>query len=90
MTPIPQDAQRAYAITIWTDFLLKAKMPPTRIMSPLEFGLVSEWIAAGVPLRIVLRAFRDTQGHKAGSLLYYRQPVAEAYRMWRAALGPAA
>jgi hypothetical protein len=87
--PIPQDAQRAYCLDIYCEFLKRAGLPPTRCMSPLEWLCLKAWMDTGIPLRVVLRGFRDTKG-TGHTLRYYEPSVRAAYATWRAALGPAA
>jgi hypothetical protein len=89
VTPLPEDKQRAWALDVWTEFLHRSGHPPTRFMSPLEFGVLSGWLRDGIPLRIVLAGLKDCKG-KGGSLAYFDKPVRERYAHWRAALGGAA
>lgn len=82
--------QRQYALTVFTEFLLLAGYPPTRCMSPLEWLCLKGWMDTGIPMRVVLRGFRDAtreNGKRPGSLTYFDPAVREAYARNRAALG---
>jgi DNA replication protein DnaD len=54
---------------------------PARIISPLEWECLREWMEYDYPLRIVLRAISDTS-KRASNLTYYRQPVRVAMQRW--------
>jgi hypothetical protein len=74
-----------YCRIIWEEHC-KRRGNEFPLMSSAEFSLVMGWHESGIPLRIVLRGFMDTE--KAGSsLFYYRSPVEQAYRMWVKAVG---
>lgn len=69
------DKQRQdYAHEVWAAFLAKTGQPETRPMGPLDWTPLKNWLDAGVPLRAVLTAIRETKG-KGGTLGYYGPSV---------------
>jgi hypothetical protein len=85
MEGVPQEHRAEYANVVWLAFLEKSGQPPTRLMSPAEFGVLRGWMDAGIPLRVVLRALADTKG--TGRVLGYFAPsVSDAFEHWRLAL----
>ena len=85
LEPVPAGVEH-YIREVWAEHC-ERRGDEFPLMSSAEFSLACGWWEQGVPLRIVLRAMKDTQ--KAGSsLFYYREQVQGAYRMWMKALGP--
>jgi hypothetical protein len=80
---VTQEERTEYAEAVWDEFLLRSRVPRLT-MGPVEFDLVRGWMEA-VPLRIVLRAIRETRGHGA-TLNYYASSVSDAYASWRQAV----
>ena len=80
------DQRRLYVEAIWAAFQERAATPTTRMMSPAEWALLSKWMDAKIPLRIVLRAIQDHRGQPR-SLLALQASVEEEYRHWQRALG---
>lgn len=80
------NAQRyQYAQEVWTAFKDKSAGSPRMtlgLMTPAEWSVVATWMDRDIPLRVVLRAFKDTKGKDARTLLYFAGPVEQAYRHW--------
>jgi len=79
------DQRRIYAESVWSAFQDKAATPSTRLMSSGEWRLLSKWMDAHIPLRVVLRAIQDHRGQPR-TLLALEASVEEAYRNWQRAL----
>ena len=82
------EQRQSYARQVWQAFKEHSLPSPQNTLdlaSPLDWYLIASWMDRGIPLRIVLRAFKDTKG-PARTLLYYSGPVEEAYRYWLRAL----
>lgn len=78
------DGIEGYANVIWDEHC-KRRGSGFPLMSSAEFSLIMGWFQGGIPLRIVLRGLEDTR-KSASSLFYYRDPVQQAYSMWRKAI----
>ena len=89
MTPVPESAWQNYATDVWAEFIVCANQSEVRMMSPLEWITLRGWLMSGIPLRIVLRGFRETKGRGA-TLTYYDPAVRAAFAQWRLALSGAA
>lgn len=72
--------EAGYFNLVWESFLYETGQ--CRMMSPAEWHTLKRWHAAGIPLRIVLRAFQDCE-QKARTLDYYDGPVERAGLLWR-------
>ena len=50
-------------------------------MSPMEWALVKRLLDEEIPLRVVLRAMRDT-AKRGSTLLYYEPAIRAAVKTW--------
>lgn len=82
--PLTDEQRTEYAEAVWTAFLAKSGLPETRVSSPGDFVTLKGWMDAGIPLRIVLRAFKDTKG-KGRCLAYFAPSVRDAFDYYRKA-----
>lgn len=74
-----------YGQTVWTAWLEDGERKATLVPTPTEHAIIRSWeMREKVPLRVVLRAMKDTKGAKtAKSLAYLVDPVREAQERWR-------
>lgn len=82
--PLTDEQRQEYAEAVWKAFLAKSGLPETRVSSPGDFVTLKGWMDAGIPLRIVLRAFKDTKG-KGRCLAYFAPSVRDAFDYYRKA-----
>jgi hypothetical protein len=78
-----------YARIVWAEWLKRRKDDGMGFMTPAEWFLITQWMDAEVPLRIVLRGIQDCAGRGIGprtQLTYVSSSVDEAVRMWRKAI----
>lgn len=81
---IPAEFWKGYADAVWREFTKRSRKPE-RLMSNLEWCVLRAWLDAGIPLRVVLRAMRETDG-QPNRLSYYGPSVIFAYASWRHAI----
>lgn len=87
----PEDEAVTYCRAIWTEFCGMVGREPGYCCSSAEWALIYEMWQERLPIRIALRGVQDAlEGRKDSSppksLVYYRRPIQEAYRMWSKAL----
>jgi hypothetical protein len=77
-----------YARLVWKAWLAKRQDNGMGFMTPAEWFLITKWMDAEVPLRIVLRGIQDCAG-KIGprtQLTYAASSVEEAVNQWDKAM----
>lgn len=82
---VPEEYWKPYASEVWMEFTKRSGVPE-RIMSPAEWWALRGWLLAGVPLRVVLTAMKETKGRPL-SLTYYRPSVQQEWERVSRALG---
>lgn len=83
------DDRIEYARIVWQEWLTRRQDNGMGFQTPAEWFLITQWMDAEIPLRIVLRGMRDCAG-KIGprtQLTYIQSSVEEAARHWRLAVG---
>lgn len=85
MDAVPQESWPEYSTAVWQAFTERSGRSE-RLMGAGEWWVLRGWLRAGIPLRVVLRAFQDTGG-RGQSLAYYGPSVREAYERWRLCVG---
>lgn len=84
--PITDQERSLYVNAVWDEY--QKFTGRERLVSNIEFCLIRHWLETGVPLRIVLRAFKD-MGKTGRSLLYAELPVQRAMETWQKAMAGA-
>ena len=77
------EERAAYVNAVWQEYI--SRHGHERLISPIEYALARHWAVNGVPLRVVLRAFKDA-GKTGRSLLYMEEPVEAAMKHWEKAM----
>lgn len=99
-TPSPsQDQAPNEALPVWGqyareiegEFFRVSRRPETQGFDSVEVALARRWYEQRIPLRVVLRAMKDTKtAHEARRLQYFGPSVDEAARMWFRNVGESA
>ena len=86
----PDEAPDEYCRTIEEEFV--RRRGASMLLSPRDWGLIGEWKAAGIPLRVVLQGIhnifdaferRAPKGRRINSLSYCRQEIASLHEVYR-------
>ena len=86
MTP---EHRTDYARIVWQAWLDRHQDNGMGFQTPAEWFLITKWMDAEIPLRIVLRGIQDVRG-KIGprtQLTYVASSVDEAFQRWHRAIG---
>ena len=73
-----EEEKARYIREVWEAYL-ERHPGSQRLMSPMEWAIARHWRETGVPLRVALRAIRETE-NPGRSMLYFEQPVEQAMR----------
>lgn len=85
MTP---ETRIEYARIVWQEWLDRRKDDGMGFMTPGEWFLITKWMDAEIPLRIVLRGIQDCAGKITSRtrLTYVESAVNDAVDGWRRAI----